>query len=53
MRKRKLIMNVFTSISPFIIQTGSRSGWVGEKGQEGVDSGFSKGILGKGIKFEM
>jgi hypothetical protein len=29
------------------------SGWVGEQGEEGGDSGFSEGKLGKGITFEM
>jgi hypothetical protein len=32
---------------------GSRSGWVGEHGEEGRDRGFSEGELGKGITFEM
>jgi hypothetical protein len=32
---------------------GSRSGWVGEKGERGGDRGFSEGISGKGITFEM
>jgi hypothetical protein len=27
--------------------------WVGEKGEGGVDRGFSEGKLGKGITFEM
>jgi hypothetical protein len=31
----------------------SRSGWVGEQGERGRDSGFSEGKLGKGIAFEM
>jgi hypothetical protein len=33
--------------------TGSRSGWVGEQGEEGRDRGFSEGKLGKGITFEI
>jgi hypothetical protein len=32
---------------------GSRSGWVGEQGEEGRDRGFSEGKPGKGITFEM
>ena len=32
---------------------GSRSGWVGEQGEGGGDSGFLEGKLGKGIIFEM
>jgi hypothetical protein len=32
---------------------GSRSGWVGEQREEGEDSGFLEGKLGKGITFEM
>jgi hypothetical protein len=28
-------------------------GWVGEQGEGGGDSGFSKGKLGNGITFEM
>ena len=32
---------------------GSRSGWVGEQGEEGEDRGFSEGKPGKGITFEM
>jgi hypothetical protein len=32
---------------------GSKSGWVVEQGEEGVDRGFLEGKLGKGITFEM
>jgi hypothetical protein len=32
---------------------GSRSGWVGEQGEEERHRGFSEGKLGKGITFEM
>ena len=32
---------------------GSRSGWVGEYGEEGRDMGFLKRKVGKGITFEM
>jgi hypothetical protein len=32
---------------------GSRSGWVGEQGEEVGDRGFLEGNLGKGITFEM
>jgi hypothetical protein len=32
---------------------GSRSGWVGEQGEERGDRRFSEGKLGKGITFEM
>ena len=32
---------------------GSRSGWVGEQGEEGGDREFSEGKQGKGITFEM
>ena len=32
---------------------GSRSGWVGEQGEEGGGRGFWEGKLGKGITFEM
>ena len=32
---------------------GSRSGWVGEQGEQGRDRGFSEGKLGKGITFEV
>jgi hypothetical protein len=31
----------------------SRSGWVGEQGEEGRSRGFSQGKLGKGIMVEM
>jgi hypothetical protein len=33
--------------------TGSRSGWVGEQGEEEGDRGFLEGKLGKGVKFKM
>jgi hypothetical protein len=32
---------------------GSRSGWVGEEGEEEWDRGFSERKLGKGIAFEV
>jgi hypothetical protein len=32
---------------------GRGSGWVGEQGEGGRDRGFSEGILGKGITFEI
>jgi hypothetical protein len=32
---------------------GSRSGWVGVKGEGGGDMGFSEEKPGKGINFEM
>jgi hypothetical protein len=32
---------------------GSRSGWIGEQGEEGGNSGFSEGKPGKGITFEI
>jgi hypothetical protein len=32
---------------------GSRNGWVGEQGEEGLDRVFSNGKLEKGITFEM
>jgi hypothetical protein len=32
---------------------GSKSGWVGEQGEEGGDRGFLEWKLGKGIAFEM
>jgi hypothetical protein len=32
---------------------GSRSGWVGEQGEERKDRGFSEGKLVEGITFEM
>jgi hypothetical protein len=32
---------------------GSRSGWVGKKGEQGGDRGFLEGKPGKGITFEM
>jgi hypothetical protein len=32
---------------------GSGSGWVGEQGDRGQDSGFSEGKPGKEITFEM
>jgi hypothetical protein len=32
---------------------GSRSGWVGEQGEEGGYRGFLERKLGKGITFEM
>jgi hypothetical protein len=34
-------------------EPGSWNGWVGEQGEEGRDSGFLDGTLGKGIIFEM
>jgi hypothetical protein len=37
-----------------LLGPGSRSGWVGEKGERGENRGFSEGKLGKGmITFEM
>jgi hypothetical protein len=33
--------------------SGSRSGWVGEQGEQGWNRGFLEGKLGKGITFEM
>jgi hypothetical protein len=32
---------------------GSRSGWVGEQGEEGWDRGFSEGKLRRRITFKM
>jgi hypothetical protein len=32
---------------------GSRNGWIGEQGDWGGYRGFSEGILGKGITYEM
>jgi hypothetical protein len=32
---------------------GSKSGWVGEQGEQGRDRGASEGKPGKGITFEM
>jgi hypothetical protein len=32
---------------------GSKSGWVGEQGQDEEDRDFSEGKQGKGITFEM
>jgi hypothetical protein len=34
-------------------EPGIKSGWVGEKGEGGEDKGFSEGILGKRITFEI
>ena len=34
-------------------EPGSKSGWVGEKGEGGEDKGFSEGKLGKRITFEI